>query len=483
MLDAFDAFAAFASATALFVVNAVFVVFVLLRPRVRQPSSLAWILVIVAIPVGGIVLYLAVGEVRTGSRRKRRHRTIQRDIRAAVQKAWSATSRTAVVPWGTESIARLARLGDETQPRQGNRLALLATADSFVQSLVADIDAAERHVHLLFYIYLDDVVGQAVAEALIRARKRGISCRLLVDNVGSSDFLKSRLCRELRDAGVQVVAALPTRITQIVSIRFDMRNHRKIGVVDGRVGYTGSHNVASEHFHPKPRFAPWVDATLRIEGPAVRDLQALFIEDWYMDTTENLDHMIAYTPEEHPDGRIVQIVGTGVNSQNQALVRVIQSAIHMAREELIMTTPYFVPDEGTLAAITTAAIRGVRTIIVVPARNDSPLVALASRSFYDTLMDAGAEVHEFTSGLLHAKTITVDRDFALVSTANLDRRSFEINFEISTLIYDSDFASQLRLLQMRYLEDCVRVDAARWAARRWPRRLAENVAGLVSALL
>lgn len=483
MLDAFDAFAAFASATALFVVNAVFVVFVLLRPRVRQPSSLAWILVIVVIPIGGIVLYLAVGEVRTGSRRKRRHRTIQRNIRTVVQKAWSATSRNTVVPWGTESIARLARLGDETQPRQGNRLALLATADSFVQSLVADIDAAQRHVHLLFYIYLDDEVGQAVAEALIRARKREIPCRLLVDNVGSSDFLKSRLCRDLRDVGVQVVAALPTRITQIASIRFDMRNHRKIGVVDGRVGYTGSHNVASEHFHPKPRFAPWVDATLRIEGPAVRDLQALFIEDWYMDTTENLDHMIAYTPEEHPDGRIVQIVGTGVNSQNQALVRVIQSAIHMAREELIMTTPYFVPDEGTLAAITTAAIRGVRTIIVVPARNDSPLVALASRSFYETLLDAGAEVHEYTSGLLHAKTITVDRDFALVSTANLDRRSFEINFEISTLIYDSDFASELRLLQMRYLEDCVTVDAARWAARRWPRRLAENVAGLVSALL
>ena len=483
MLDAFDALAAFASAAALVVVNTVFVVFVLLRPRVRQPSSLAWILVIVVLPVAGIVLYLAVGEVRTGSRRKRRHRTIQRNIRTVVQKAWSATSRNTVVPWGTESIARLARLGDETLPRQGNRLALLATADSFVQSLVADIDAAGRHVHLLFYIYLDDEVGQAVAAALIRARNREVACRLLVDNVGSSDFLKSRLCRELRDAGVQVVAALPTRITQIVSIRFDMRNHRKIGVVDGRVGYTGSHNVASENFHPKPRFGPWVDATLRIEGPAVRDLQALFIEDWYMDTTENLDHMIAYTPEEDPDGRIVQIVGTGVNSQNQALVRVIQSAIHMAREELIMTTPYFVPDEGTLAAITTAAIRGVRTIIVVPARNDSPLVALASRSFYETLLDAGAEVHEFTRGLLHAKTITVDRDFALVSTANLDRRSFEINFEISTLIYDTDFASQLRLLQMRYLEDCVRVDAARWVARQWPRRLAENVAGLVSALL
>lgn len=483
IFDNFDAFAAFASAAGLFVLNAVFVVFVLLRPRVRQPSSLAWILVIVVMPLAGIVLYLAVGEVRTGSRRKRRHRTIQKNIRRVVRKAWSSTSGTTVVPWGTESIARLARLGDDTLPRQGNRLTLLATADSFVQSLVEDIDRADHHVHLLFYIYLDDEVGQAVAAALARAGQRGVDCRLLLDNVGSSDFLRSELCRGLRDSGVQVVAALPTRITQIVSIRFDMRNHRKIAVVDGRVGYTGSHNVASEAFHPKPRFAPWVDATLRIEGPAVSDLQALFIEDWYMDTAENLDHLVAFTPEEHAGGRIVQIVGTGVNFQNQALVRVIQSAVHMAREELILTTPYFVPDDGTLAALTTAAIRGVRTVIVVPARNDSPLVALASRSFYETLLDAGAEVHEFTSGLLHAKTITVDRDFAMVSTANLDRRSFEINFEISTLIYDSDFTSELRLLQMRYLEDCRRVDAARWAARQWPRRLAENVAGLVSALL
>ena len=474
---------AVASAMGVIVLHAVFVVFVLLRPRFRQPSSLAWILVIIVLPFAGPVLYLAVGEVRTGSKRKRRHRTIQTNIRTVLRRAWHTASGTAVVPWGTEAIARLARLGSETQPRKGNLLTLVATGDNFAEALASDIDGAEEHVHLLFYTYLDDQVGRDVADALARARARGVDCRVLVDNVGSREFLKSELCRELRDVGVQVVAALPTRIAQIASIRFDMRNHRKIAVVDGRVGYTGSHNVASEAFHPKPRFAPWIDATLRIEGPAVRDLQALFIEDWFMDTAENLDKLIAIAPEEHADGRIVQIVGTGVNSQNQALVRVIQSAVHMAREELILTTPYFVPDEGTLAALTTAAIRGVRTIIVVPARNDSPLVALASRSFYQTLLDAGVEVHEFTKGLLHAKTITVDRDFALVSTANLDRRSFEINFELSTLVYDSDFASQLRLLQMRYLEDCQRVDAAKWSARRWPRRLAENAAGLVSALL
>ena len=474
---------AFAFSVGAYALHVLFVVYVLLRPRSRQSSSMAWIVFIVAVPFVGIVLYLVVGEVRTGSSRKRRHRTILANIRTVLDEAWSDSADTAVVPREIESLARLARLGSDTLPRDGNKLTLLASAQDFVTALVHDIDRADDHVHLLFYVYLDDGVGRAVADALVRAEKRGVQCRLLVDNVGSSDFLKSELCRELRQGGVDVVAALPTRITQIASIRFDMRNHRKIAVLDGKVGYTGSHNIAEEAFHPKPRFAPWVDATLRIEGPTVRDLQVLFVEDWYMGSAENLDHLIAVVPEAHDCGRTVQVVGTGVNSQNEALVRVIQSAIHMAREELILTTPYFVPDEGTLAALTTAAVRGVHTIIVVPARNDSPIVALASRSFYQPLLEVGAEIHEFTKGLLHAKTITVDREFAMVSTANLDRRSFEINFELSTLVYDSDFASELRLLQKRYLEDCRRVDPRQWAARRWPRRLVENVAGLFSPLL
>ncbi len=479
----FGNISAFALTVAAYALHLFFVFRILLRPRVRATSPVAWILFIVAVPFAGIVLYLLIGEVRTGSRRKRRHRRIQADIRSVLRRAWRDDDATGIVPLGTESLARLARLGSETLPRGGNRLTLLTGAHSFLEALVRDIEAAREHVHLLFYIYLDDRAGRAIADALIRAQARGIQCRLLVDHVGSDEFLRSELCRELERAGVRVVAALPTSIARIARIRLDMRNHRKIAVLDGRIGYTGSHNIAEEAFHPKPRFAPWVDATLRIDGPTVRDLQVLFIEDWYMDSAENLDHLIAMDPGRHQDGRVVQIVGTGVNSQNRALVQVIQSAVHMAREELIVTTPYFVPDEGTLAAITTAAVRGVHTIVVVPARNDSPLVALASRSFYQPLLDAGAEIHEFTRGLLHAKTITVDRDFAMVSTANLDRRSFEINFELSTLVYDSDFASELRMLQMGYLDDCRRVDGRKWESRRWPRRLAENVAGLFSPLL
>lgn len=471
------------AASAVVALQLVFVVFVLLRPRVRQASSMAWILVIVALPVIGMALYLAVGEVRPGSKRKRRHRVIHRRISAALARAWGNAPSPPLAEGTPRAVARLARLVSYTEPRAGNRLRLLARTRDFADALADDIASARLHVHMVFYIYLDDEVGRRIGRALMECAGRGVECRLLADNVGSAAFLKSDLCKEMRRAGVEVVSALPTRINQIASIRFDMRNHRKIVVVDGRIGYTGSHNVASAAFHPKPRFAPWIDATLRIDGPAVRDLQALFVEDWYLDAGENLDPLITIDPERHADGTAIQVVGSGVNSRNQALVRVIQSAIHTARRELVLTTPYFVPDEGTVAALTTAALRGVATIIVVPSRNDSLLVGLASRSYYQGLLDAGAEVHEFQRGLLHAKTMTVDRGFAMVSTANMDRRSFDINFEVTTLVYDSGFASRLRSLQDRYLDDCRPVDATAWTRRRWPRRLAENAGGLLGPLL
>jgi cardiolipin synthase len=359
---------------------------------------------------------------------------------------------------------------------------LLADTEGFISALARDLDAAADHAHLLYYIFLADESGRAVARALRRAAERGVCCRLLVDAVGSKAFLRSALRRELETGGVEVVAALPTRL-RLGGTRIDLRNHRKLAILDGRVAYTGSHNVAAASFAPKPRFAPWVDATVRIEGPAVRDVQELFVEDWYLDTGETLEECLAIAPPEHVPGMPVQVIGTGPDSRHEAVVRLIQAAFHLAREELILTTPYFVPDEGTLDALLTAAERGVRTRLVVPKRNDSRLVGAASRSLYELLLASGVEIHEYTQGLLHAKTITVDRDLALVSTANLDRRSFELNYEASLVVYDSDFASRLRFLQTSYLADSTPVDSAAWARRSWPRKIAQNAAGMFAPIL
>ena len=457
-------------------------VYLLLRRKWRPHSTLAWLIVIVALPVVGLLAYLMVGEVRLGKRRIGRHAQIVRRSRDHVARRWTIDMQ-AEVPERYRSIALLAESAGGMAPRAGNVLELFSATDRVIGALIRDIDAARLHCHLLFYIYLADGTGERLAGALVRAAQRGVDCRLLVDAVGSRPFLASALRGTLERGGVKVVAALPASLLRVAFARVDLRNHRKIAVVDGRVGYTGSQNVADAAFAIKRRYAPWVDATLRIEGPAVRDLQGLFVEDWYLDTEDALDPLLEITPPVNPEGVAVQIIGSGPNSLNEALRQVKHAAFHLAREELTLTTPYFVPDDALTQAMITAALRGVLTRLVVPRRNDSPLVAAASRAYYEPLLAAGVEIHEYTKGLLHAKTMTVDRDLAHVSTANLDRRSFELNFEVSTLIYDSDFASHLRFLQSAYIADSVPIDAARWKRRAWPRRLAQNAAGLLSPVL
>jgi cardiolipin synthase len=453
---------------------------VLVRPPQRQSSALAWILLILIVPIVGAACFLLFGDVHMGPRRTRRHREIVERVRAAM--ARHGELRAAELPEMQRSIANLAYLVGETEPHAGNRLELLADTDGFVAALVADVDAATAHCHVLSYIFLADESGRAVGEALVRAAARGVRCRLLVDAAGSKPFLRSGLRRELERGGVRVVAALPRRL-RIGGTRIDLRNHRKLAVVDGHVAYTGSHNVAAASFALKPRYAPWVDATVRIEGPAARDLQQLFVEDWFLETDETLEECLAITPPAHEPGIAVQVIGTGPFSRHEAVVRLIQASFHLAREELIVTTPYFVPDEGTLDALLTASERGVRTVLVVPKRNDSWLVGAASRSLYELLLASDVEVHEYTKGLLHAKTITVDRELALVTTANLDRRSFELNYEVSLVVYDSDFASRLRFLQTSYLDASVRVERDEWQRRSWPRRIAQNAAGIFAPIL
>ena len=428
-----------------------FVGIVLTRRLRRRPSStVTWIVVILAVPVLGALAYVLVGEVRLGSRRVRRHAEIQARIRSRAA-FFGATGRYPIMAESQRPLSSLAETVGGTGPRGGNRLELIGDTVHFIDLLVADIDRSEAHCHLTTYIYLCDGAGQRVAEALERAAGRGVVCRLLVDAVGSRPFLESPLRRRLEKSGVHVVGALPANLLRTLFARLDLRNHRKLAVIDGRVGYTGSQNIADAAFAVKKRFAPWVDAMLRIEGPAVRDLQELFVTDWFLDRDESLEDLLSVEPLEQAGGVVVQVIGTGPTSYNEALLQLSQAAFHTARHELILTTPYFVPDEGTFEALCTAARRGVHTMLVVPARNDSPFVASASRSYYQPLIEAGVEIHEFREGLLHAKTMTVDRDLALISTANFDRRSFELNFEISTLVFDSDFASQLRFLQRSYM--------------------------------
>jgi len=463
----------------------VIMIAVILLQRKKTPSTkLAWILLIVALPFVGSVIYLMIGTTRLGTLRKRRHREILNLIPSGIFTHIPDAAHCAVrVDPVFQSIASIAEAVGASHVIGGNRATLFGDSDKMLDSLAKDIGEATSHCHLLSYIMLDDQAGKNIATALATATDRGVKCRVLIDAVGSRDFLRSATCDQLRKSGVRVTEAMPANILRAAFVRLDLRNHRKLAVIDNEIGYVGSQNIAEPSFAQKPKYAPWVDASARLVGPAVRELQTVFVQDWFMDSDENLSSLLQEPIQPIDNGFPLQFMATGPNSNNRALAQLLQTAFHSAREELIITTPYFAPDTSTESALSIAANRGVNTHLVVPARNDSRLVAAASKSRFTRLLEAGVHIHEYHGGLLHAKTMTIDRDLALIGSANLDRRSLELNFEISMLVYDSDFASQLRFLQHSYIEKSSHLtlkEVSNWSLGQ---RLWQNAVGLIAPIL
>lgn len=463
----------------------ILMIFVVLMQRKKTPSAkLAWILLLVALPFIGSAIYLLVGTTRLGALRRRRHKEILKLIPSGFASHCPEEGHVQeCVVDEFQPIASIAEAVGASTVIAGNDATLFGDSDKMISSLEKDIDEATEHCHVLSYIMLDDLAGKKIANALTNAVARDVKCRLLIDGVGSKVFLLSETCKKLKESGVQVTAALPANILRAALVRLDLRNHRKIAVIDNSIGYVGSQNIAEPSFAPKPKYAPWIDASVRLVGPAVRELQAVFIQDWFMDTDENLSSILQQPLDPITDGFKVQFMATGPNSNNRALPDLLQTMFHSAREELVITTPYFGPDIATESALCIAANRGVKTHLVLPARNDSFLVAAASKSRFARLNQAGVHIHEFHAGLLHAKTITIDKNFALIGSANLDRRSLELNFEISMLAFDSDFASHLRFLQQSYIESSTVVKTGEIAQWSVGQRLWQNIIGLISPIL
>ncbi|MBL0922688.1 MAG: cardiolipin synthase, partial [Phycisphaerales bacterium] len=317
---------------------------------------------------------------------------------------------------------------------------------------------------------------------------RGVRCRVLVDAVGSRPFLRSDLCAAMRRAGVLVCEALPVNPLRMLLARVDLRNHRKIVVIDHRIGYTGSHNLAEADFlsKKKPRAGDWVDASVRLEGPAVGALQAVFLGDWLLDSVEpdeEVERLARRAPVEVEGGSVAQLIPSGPDRESGAVQQAMLALIYAADRELILTTPYFVPDESTRAALCIAARRGVRTTVVVPAHPDARLVAAASRAFFQELLDAGVRIRRFRKGLLHAKTFTIDGEIAVITSVNMDMRSFFLNFESTLVVYDRRFAEELRRAQHGYMELAPEVSAGEWAHRPLVNRFVDNIAQLAAPLL
>ncbi len=470
---------------------------VIMRQR-QYGVTLAWLVVILLFPFLGAVIYLFFGENRIGDTRGARAAGALHHY-----KKWLASlQHIAPVNWdtlnpGLQLIHRQANTLVGIPAMSGNQMELIEDPETIMRSIIQDIDHARSTCHLQFYIWAEGGTADAVVAAVIRAAKRGVTCRILVDSIGSNDFLKGSKIKSLRAAGVKVLEELPAGFIKALFVRVDIRNHRKIVVIDGKVAYTGSQNMVDPNFFKQNAgLGQWVDIMVRIQGPVVESMAGTFISDWFLETDPDKVRSLSMSDDgkhirdmadihhQPTAGDIpVQLVPSGPGFVPETIHNLLLTTIYAARKNITLTTPYFVPDESILTALQSAAQRGVDVLIIIPEKNDSRLVHYASQARYENLLQKGISIKLFQDGLLHSKTITVDDEFALLGSVNLDMRSLWLNFEATLFIYDQSFTRELRQVQANYEKKSRALTLENLAGRSAFERFLENTALIIGPLL
>jgi cardiolipin synthase A/B len=462
---------------------------VVLRRQFAPGASLAWLGIVFLHPYIGLVLYLLVGESRLGPRRTERHRQIIARFRDPSRNVERAPHQiTPDFPPAYQPMIAQAEKISGLPVLAGNQMDFLSDAAQFRDRLCADIAAARKSVNLLYYIFAGDETARAVADAVVQASGRGVKCRVLADAMASRRFFHhSGLSTELIAAGVEVAAALPVTPLRRRMARMDLRNHRKLAIFDDRIAFAGSHNVINPDYGGR-RGNPWIDVTGRFTGPIVGELASIFAEDWAFETGKEIEipYPDPHDPPSDPNPEDVfsaQVVPTGPSVPNATFRRLLLAAVQTARQELVLTTPYFVPDETTLLSLMMAADRGVAVKLILPQTADHFFAAAAGRSHYHSLLRAGVQIHLYQPALLHAKTITVDDAFAVFGSANLDVRSFSLNFELSVLLYGQAITHRLRAIQAEYLSHSQPLVLSDWDRRPAASIYTDRAVSLLSPLL
>jgi len=449
-------------------------------PFRRSPEAArSWLLLLFFLPIPGLVLYLLIGRPRFPKWRRQRFAGLPRDGIAADAIAGGERAFPAEIAPDRGAIALLARNLGHLPPVGGNAVEVIADYDGFVDRLCTAIDGARHHVHLLVYIFADDAVGRRVIAALARARARDVACRVMVDAFGSRPWAKGVLSA-LHAAGVDAIEALPIAPLGRHGARRDLRNHRKLIVIDGASGFIGSQNIVAADFKPGVRNEELVAA---VAGPVVASLQAVFLADWYLETERNLAEPALFPPAASAGHASAQLLPSGPDYPVSGSERLTVELVYAARRRVVLTTPYFIPDEGLIEALQSAVLRGVEVSLVVSLVQDQWLVGLAQRSFYADLLESGVRIFQYRDRLLHAKHVVVDDDIASIGSSNVDIRSFTLNAEANLLVYGAEQLHALEPILDRYRAGSIELTAEGWRHRPFQRKIAENVARLISPLL
>lgn len=461
---------------------------VIFLERKNASSTWAWLMVLYFIPLFGFILYLILGQ----KLRKRKLSKLLEESQRIIEDTIEAQKiqldyRTLVYndPATTSyrDMIYMNLVSSYSVYTQDNAIQIFTDGNSKFDALLQDIESAQHHIHLIYYIVRNDELGNRLIHALTEKAKQGVEIRFLYDHIGSKGLPK-RFFQALKSAGGKAVAFFPSRIPY-VNLKLNYRNHRKLAILDGEIGYIGGFNIGDEYLGRNKYFGEWRDTHLRVQGHAVHQMQAQFLMDWNLASKGMITLDSKYFPQTfNIDGRIgMQVVASGPDTEYQQIKQAYIKMIYSAKKCIYLQTPYFVPDESLMTALKIAALSGIEVKVMLPRKKDHFFVYWATHSYLSELLAGGAKCYLYEKGFLHAKTLVVDGQVASVGTANIDIRSFKLNFEMNAFIYDSATAIELQRIFEQDLEECVELTIEGYSKRPLFNRFKESISRLLSPIL
>jgi cardiolipin synthase A/B len=455
----------------------------------RRPATyvVSWLLIIYIVPILGTILYLLIGEVHLGKMRTHRAQSLRLDIKQFIQQLRNYSKIfTRHVSQVAKPIFNLCKSQTTLDGFCGNQIELLTSAEQVFDRLIADVDAATSNIEMVFYIWNEGGKADQLALALIRAANRGVQCRIMLDSAGSRRFFHSPHCLAMKAANIEIIEVLKVHILRFIFRRLDLRQHRKMIMIDNHISYTGSMNIVDPRYFKQDKdVGIWIDVMIRMNGPITTLMDIIFASDWQLETGKRiaLPNIPDFSTLPQEKDHILQVIASGPGYTDDMIHQVLLTAIYAAQQQIIITTPYFVPSDMILQALCTAALRGVEVVIIVPQHNDSLMVKWASRAFFTELLEAGVKIFEFQHNLLHTKSVLIDEQLTLIGTVNLDMRSLWLNFEITTVIDNNHFGQQIKKLLNEYLTQSVQINKDFWLQRPFWQHIAERLFYFFSPLL
>jgi len=469
-----------------FLVTAIPVAIMIILEKRSPYKTAAWIMVLILLPVFGVVFYLFFGQEyrkqkmfsRKGLKSHSQFRKLSVNQLRQFKKTFSTLNSKVLEK---ENIIRLLLNNSNSLLTTGNKIKLLESPALTFEAIFAAIKEARHYIHLEYYIFSNDKIGNRLKELLMEKARKGVQVRIIIDDVGSWGLRKKNL-EEIRNSGIEIFSFMEVRFPRLTS-KVNYRNHRKIIVVDGQTGFTGGVNIADRYLEGIKGIGPWKDLHIQFEGDAVSCLQVVFAADWYFVSHQNLSGEKYFPAMKNGEGVVMQISASGPDSDWENIGQAFFAAIANAKRRIYIVSPYLMPPLQIISALKTASLSNVDVRIIIPEKSDAPIPKWSSFSYIEELLDAGVRIYFYQTGFIHSKYIIVDDAFSTVGTTNLDFRSLETNFEVNAFIYDESFSAQLEKVFRKDMQNSREVKLREWRQRPWHFKLRESFAHTVSPML